>query len=170
MFLGIALRMFLGIVWLTSGADKLWHPVDGVSLLRHLGLTRVGSAFVKVVGVIEVAIGATWVLVPVLSAVATIAVLVTYSLAMLRLIINHSTVRCACGGLLGSEPVSWRTLARNGLLAAVAALLGVTSRGPVHAAILSWIQAIAAGASFALLLAIVSQLGEVLSKGARHAH
>lgn len=162
MFVVNSVRMFLIVVWLTSAVDKLRQPGDGVVLVRHLGWGTVPAYAIRLVGIGEMCLAAWWVAFPLLAAIGTIAVLCTYTMVLAPLVAAGAIVKCACGGLLGSEPVSRRTLVRNGALIVAAV---VAAFGRVSASVSwDWANLALAGASIALGFGAVLQLAEVLSE------
>ena len=157
------------IVWLSSGIDKVVRPDDGVALARYVGWEGAVPGVIRAVGGVEILIGGAWLTIPRLAAVATGVFLVVYSLAIGRLVMAGSSIRCACGGLLGSEPVSWRTLARNGVLVLAAGVSGVHGIDNLTVSPVQGMDLFAAGCSMALMLGVASQVGEIVFGGAADA-
>jgi hypothetical protein len=168
MFVLDALSVFLATVWITSGIDKVLHPEDGLALGRYLGWIGATRGAVRTVGTGELALGASWLVVPRIAGPVTVVFLVGYSALMAQVLRGGSEIRCACGGVLGSEQLSWRTLVRNGLLILAALFASVRSSLHTPALPIDWFGVVAAGTSMAIMLGVMSQLGEFLAEGTQY--
>jgi uncharacterized membrane protein YphA (DoxX/SURF4 family) len=116
----VAARVVVGLVLLLAGAlkarDKTW-PASAA----RFGLPRPGAVALPwlevVLGALLVAqIGGR------LTALAAAALLAGFTAAVAAHVARHDEVPCACFGALSSAPVSGRTLARNVVLVALAAV------------------------------------------------
>ena len=124
MFILEALTVFMAILWLLSGGEKVLSSEPGVKLLGELGWPNAPTWPIQMIGVVELATAGGWVLAPRWAEWATVAMLGAYSVTMARLVIRRSAADCACGGLLGNSRVSWMTVGRNLFLIILAILAG----------------------------------------------
>jgi hypothetical protein len=123
----------LGCVWLTASLAKLEdlgaarEAVSGFGIVRGRTARLLGTAlpFAELLLGLCLLVGfQTWA-----AAWASAALLALFSAAILAAVMRGREVECNCFGQLGRGVVSWRTLARNGVLM----LLAVTaSAGAPH--------------------------------------
>jgi uncharacterized membrane protein YphA (DoxX/SURF4 family) len=117
---GVAARVVVGLVLLLAGAvkarDKTWPAAAA-----RFGLPRPAAAALPwlevVLGALLVAqVGGR------LTSLAAAALLAGFTAAVAAHVVRRDDVPCACFGALSSAPVSGRTLARNVVLVALAAV------------------------------------------------
>ncbi|MEY2567031.1 MAG: hypothetical protein QOE35_1560 [Actinomycetota bacterium] len=118
--MGVAARVVVGLVLLLAGAlktrDETW-PASAAGF----GLPRPAA---RVLPWLEVALGALlvaqaggrW------TSMAATALLAGFTAAIAAHVARHDDVPCACFGALSSAPVSGRTIVRNAVLVALAAV------------------------------------------------
>jgi peroxiredoxin len=120
----LAARLLLAAVFATAAATKLAAGPGSRQALAGLGvpdrltrplavllpLAELGTAVALVLGP-----SARW------GAIASLALLLAFSAAIVLNLVRGQAPDCVCFGRLHSAPVSWWTAARNGLLALVAA-------------------------------------------------
>lgn len=94
------------------------------------------------------------------------AIAATLLLGLFVVAIGHSLARgaspdCHCFGKLHSEPVGWRTLARNGMLAALAVFVAVAGSAHAGPSATAWIARLSGAGAIALggALALVALAG-----------
>lgn len=118
--MGVVARALVGIVLLLAGAlkarDRTWPEAAG-----RFGLPRPGAIALPwlevVVGALLVAqYGGRW------TALGALVLLVAFTAAVGARVARGDEVPCACFGALTAAPVSRRTLARNLVLTALAAV------------------------------------------------
>ena len=120
-----AARLLLAAVFLLGGATKLVDPVGFRKGLRDFGLPRgLLRPMLIMLPVLELAVAAA--LIP--SSLAwygawgALALLAAFLIALCTVMVLGRRPDCHCFGQLHSARVGWRTLVRNGLLIACAAL------------------------------------------------
>ena len=125
-----ALSIGLALVFASAGVAKLRRPRPTARAFRALG---VPDGLARVVPIVELALALGLVVAPI-TAVAAIALLVAFSVVLVR---AEAGVRCACFGSASAEPVSWVQLVRNALLIVAAAIASTaTPLVPALAAVL----------------------------------
>ena len=86
--------------------------------------------------------------------VAALALLLAFCAAIALAMVRGKTPDCHCFGQLHSAPVGWKTLVRNGLLAAAAACIVVAGRDDPGADAFAWASALDSIEWLALALAV----------------
>jgi hypothetical protein len=104
-----ALALGVAAVFAWAGAGKLAAPKRARRAFRRLG---VAPSLARVVPVVELALAAAIVVVPV-TALAAAALLGAFTVVLAR---ADDGVGCACFGSASTTPISWVHLARNALL------------------------------------------------------
>ena len=128
---GTAMVLLLIVVGVLAVAavTKALTPGATTRQLSELGVPA-AAVVALVLPLVELTVAVAAVAAPRLGALAAVALLAAFSLVLVPVVRSGRAVRCGCLGSLGREPVSARTLARNGLLAA-AALPAIGLAGPV---------------------------------------
>jgi uncharacterized membrane protein YphA (DoxX/SURF4 family)/peroxiredoxin len=161
-----ALRLVLAAVFATAAVGKLRDLEGSRSAVRDFGVPRRAAAAVGLLlPLTELAIAVA--LVPAPSArwgaVAALALLLAFIAGIANALRRGEAPDCHCFGQLHSAPAGRGTIARNGVLAALAALVVVEGPGP---AIDAWIGdrtgielvAVAGGTTSLILGALALQL------------
>ncbi|MDQ3864544.1 MAG: TlpA family protein disulfide reductase [Actinomycetota bacterium] len=127
-------RLLLVAVFTLSGVAKLADQAGSRQAMIAFGVPRgLAKPFGLLLPLAELAVAAA--LLPAVTAwwgaLGALALLVLFVVGISANLANGRKPDCRCFGQLHSAPVGWKTLARNGLLVAVAAL--VIWRGPENA-------------------------------------
>ena len=131
---GDVLAIALAAVFAWAGAAKAVDRTTTARSFRALGLPAV-TALTTVVPVTELVLAAGLVLVPGVAAPLALAVLVGFTVHLVRARRAGVTVGCGCFGTARRGPVSGRDLVRNAVLGA-AALAVAVDHGTVYVAAL----------------------------------
>jgi thiol-disulfide isomerase/thioredoxin/uncharacterized membrane protein YphA (DoxX/SURF4 family) len=152
------LALVLTGVFATAGVAKLLDPRGSREAARSFGAP---DRLARVVGVglplSEIAIAV--ILLPQATrwyaAGAALALLLVFCTAIGRAILRGETPECHCFGQLHSEPAGSRTLARNGVLAAAAALIVFTGRDDAGPSAVAWMASLNGHEWLVLALAVL---------------
>lgn len=170
MFIPWSFGIFLALLWIFSGIDKLAHPREGVLIWRRLGLRAGAVPAIRGLGLLEALAGLAWVAAPRDALWVTLPLLAVYAAGMAWLVTRQAPVNCACGGLLGSDRISWLTVARAVLLMGITAVAGQVGPTPLWvAAGPSLPEAALAGTAVAGLMHVLSAISNLPSWDAPHA-
>jgi uncharacterized membrane protein YphA (DoxX/SURF4 family)/peroxiredoxin len=129
----LALRLLLAGVFLVAGVAKLRDRDGSRQALEDFGvpdsLARPAGLLLPVA---EIAIAAALIVPPSArwGALAAAALLAVFVLAIANALAHGRAPDCHCFGQIHSEPAGWSTLARNGLLIALAAVVAAFGPGP----------------------------------------
>ena len=94
---------------------------------------------------------------PHLATWCTLGLLLVYTVALARLASEREDVACACGGLLGSDRVTWFTVGRDVVLVGLTLVAGRAASAPLwRAAGASLVQVVLAGTAVAVLVYALS--------------
>lgn len=116
----------LALVLAVAAAAKVHRPGETAQELATIGL-RVPRALALALPAAELAVAVALVVAPGWGGVAAFALLAGFTTVLARLVVSGRPVACRCFGGLSTKPVSALTLARNGVLLALAA---VAATGP----------------------------------------
>ena len=132
---------------------------------RATGLVAAGLALTELVVALLLLFPATrwW------GAIAALALLALFSVAVARAMARGESPDCHCFGQLHSAPAGWRTLARNGVLALIAAFVVVAARDDGGPSVFAWTTRLTGVELLALALA-VTVVVVVASSGYAVAH
>jgi uncharacterized membrane protein YphA (DoxX/SURF4 family)/peroxiredoxin len=157
-------RLFLAAVFALSGVAKLADQAGSRQAMIAFGLPRsLATPLGRLLPLAELAVAAA--LVPAVAAwwgaLGALALLLAFVVGIGANLAQGRKPDCRCFGQLHSTPVGWKTLARNGLLMAVAAFIvwkGTENAGP---STVGWVGDLTATQLFGLLfgLVIVALLG-----------
>jgi peroxiredoxin/uncharacterized membrane protein YphA (DoxX/SURF4 family) len=133
--------VFLAVVFAVAGVAKLLDPKGSRGAARAFGVPDRLAAFASValpgaeivVALLLLPTTTRW-----FGGVGALALLLAFCAAIGVAIARGTSPECHCFGQLHSEPVGWRTLVRNGTLAAVAALLVVSGRDDAGPSVVAW--------------------------------
>jgi len=162
-------RLVLAAVFAVAGAAKL-HDRRGTqhAAVEFGAPVGVSGAIAFVLPLAELAVAAL--LIPsgtaAVGAVAALALLVLFSLAVSVSLLRGRAPECHCFGQLHSAPASWKTLVRNGVLAGIAAVVLAGSLSGHSPSVVSWIAGLesaeAIGLGAALAIAALVTAGSVV--------
>ncbi|HEU4658413.1 MAG TPA: TlpA family protein disulfide reductase [Capillimicrobium sp.] len=159
----LAIRLVLGATFAVAGAAKLADRKGSREALRGFGVPDGAVAPLAVaLPLAELAIAAA--LLPArtatVAAACALVLLLAFVAAIARAVRRGEAPDCHCFGQLHSEPAGGRTLARNGVLAALAVVVVAAGAGDPGPSAVAWLGdlsgaaavAVAAGAFAAVLL------------------
>jgi peroxiredoxin len=141
-------RLLLAAVFVTAGVAKLVDQATFRRAVRQFGVPRFASGPISLaMPVVEIALAAA--LLPATSArwgaAGALALLSMFSAAIVYNLARGRTPDCRCFGQLHSSPIGWSTLARNGGLAGLAALVVWAGGAAAGGSITDWASGITAG-------------------------
>jgi peroxiredoxin len=146
-FSAVAMRVLLAAVFLIAGVAKLANRGETAQILRDFGAPRLLQPFGVLLAPLEVAV-ALGLLFAATSWYAAWAALLLLTLFIVGIGANLARGHqppCNCFGQLHSRPISWRTLVRNGVLAAAALYLLVSGPPPASADLLALLASLSSG-------------------------
>ncbi|MDH3679233.1 MAG: hypothetical protein OEV40_04700 [Acidimicrobiia bacterium] len=111
----------LAVVLVAAAVAKARRPAATATEFAELGLAWPG-ALARLVPLVELACAAALVATPAWGGVVSFALLAAFTAVLVTVVRSGRVVRCSCFGGVGSQPVSARSLARNAVLLALAAL------------------------------------------------
>ena len=154
----LGVRLLLAAVFATAGAGKLLDPAGSRRALEDFGVPARLAALGRIaLPAIELGVAAALVVRPSArwGAIAAVALLVAFIVVIANALARGRAPDCHCFGQIHSEPAGVSTLARNGALAALAAL--VVGRGP-GPSVDAWLTA-RSTSELALLLTAAGAIG-----------
>ncbi len=109
---GVGASILLGLVFVLSGGSKVAAGPQWPAQARSLGAP---AAVVPVLPWIEIVLGAVLVvqLAPVAAAAIALAVLVAFTVLIVRRLAEGRHPPCACFGTWSARPLGWGHVARN---------------------------------------------------------
>ncbi|MEZ5411464.1 MAG: MauE/DoxX family redox-associated membrane protein [Acidimicrobiales bacterium] len=115
------MNLALLVVLVAAAASKLVRPAAAADHMADLGLRR-PRLLARAVPVAELAVGLVLVAAPGPGAAAALGLLAAFTVVLVRTVRSGRQVSCGCLGAFDrGRPVSWRTVARNLVLMAMAA-------------------------------------------------
>jgi len=156
----LACRLILSAAFIVAAVAKLADREGTRTSFREFGVPAAAvPAAVIAVPLVELAVAAT--LLPSATATgaawAAVALLAVFTVAIARVVASGQEAECHCFGSVSSRPVGPGTLARNGVLIAMAAAVGIGGAGAsptAWVADLSTTEAVLASVSLALALGL----------------
>jgi thiol-disulfide isomerase/thioredoxin/uncharacterized membrane protein YphA (DoxX/SURF4 family) len=152
-------RVALAVVFAVAGLEKLRDREGTRHALGEFGvpapLTR-GVGFALPLAELAAAVLLLPARTALYGAVAALVLLALFSAAIGWNLAHGRTPECHCFGQLHSAPASWRTLARNGVLAAVAIVTLVASISEPGTSTTAWIADLDGAELLALVVAIAA--------------
>lgn len=139
-------RLLLAAVFLLAGVSKIGDAKGAIQTFRDFGIPKPLAAPLSVLlmmGEICVAIALIPIAFAWYGACGALALFLIFLLAIGIVMARGRNPECNCFGKLHSSPIGWKTLARNGLLAALAGWLVL--RGPLKDGPSLWGHLVAAG-------------------------
>jgi uncharacterized membrane protein YphA (DoxX/SURF4 family)/peroxiredoxin len=126
-------RLFLSAVFLLAGVAKFADPKRAIQTLKDFGMPAAIAPVLSLLLLVgEIAVAAV-LIPPALAwygACGALALLGIFVIGVAITLARGRNPDCNCFGRLHSSPVSWKTLARNGILGALAGWL--VFRGPLR--------------------------------------
>jgi peroxiredoxin len=176
-FLLLLVRVLLAAVFLVAGLSKVGDLAGSRRALRDFGIPSVlVSPLGVVLPVVELALAVA--LLPRASAwwgaVGALVLLLAFMVGIGVSVSKGRTPDCHCFGRLHSEPVGWRTVARNAVLVVLAALVVWHGRSDPGASAVAWLggltaaQAIGLAAGLVLVCAVAAQGWVILNLLRQH--
>jgi hypothetical protein len=151
-------QLLLSVVFVVAAVAKLADRSGTRAALEAFGVRRLAASAATLLPVVELVVAVA--LVPAATArwgaLAALALIGIFSLAILRTLRSGSTPDCNCFGGLSQTEVGRGTLVRNGLLGSVAAFIAL---GGHSVSALDWITVPAAQDRVAIVLLIACLLG-----------
>jgi len=155
----LAARLLLAVVFAVAGGAKLADRVGTRRAVGDFGAPELlARPLAFLLPLVELAVAAL--LLPATTApagaVGSLALLFLFSTAIAVNLARGRTPDCHCFGQLHSAPAGWTTLARNGLLAAVAGLVLAGSLDRPDRSALAWVGRLAGAELLALAVAVAA--------------
>ncbi len=138
----VAARLVLAAVFAVAGATKLADRAGtGKAVLEFGAPERLAGGLALGIPLVELAISGLLLAAPTAAygAVGALVLLAIFSAAIGWNLARGRTPDCHCFGQLHSAPAGWRTLARNGVLAGIAAIALVGAIEEPDASAIAWI-------------------------------
>ncbi len=128
-------RCLLAATFLIAGTAKLTHRRASIEALRDFGVPRFAQPLIPWLPPVEIAVGAGFLFAASAwyAAWAAGLLLVMFITGIAANLVRGRQPPCNCFGQLHAKPISWQTLARNGVLTACATWL-IVSPPPLPAA------------------------------------
>src|SRR5215212_6338351 len=151
-------RLVLALVFVVAGLAKLADRKGSRQAVADFGVPAILAAPIGILlPLVELVVGVT--LLPASTAwwgaLGTLALLLLFAAGISVNLARGKKPDCHCFGQLHSAPAGWKTLSRNGVLAAIAALIvwrGYAGAGP---SALSWIATLSAAQLAGLIAGLV---------------
>lgn len=156
---GLAATLIVAAVFVAAGAAKLADRAGTRTALREFGVpVALIPLLSSALPLAELAVAALILYGPTraVGAAGALGLLALFSVAIAVRLANGDAPSCNCFGQLRSAPVSWKTLARNGVLAVLATTaLAAGLLGETPSAV-AWIGNLGASSTLALVLALTA--------------
>ena len=138
-FGSLAARCLLAATFLIAGAAKLANRRASIQSLRDFGTPLVAQPLIPLLAPVEITIAAAFLFAASAwyAAWVAAALLLVFIVGIAAKLARGQRPPCNCFGQLHSKPIGWRTLARNGGLAACAT--GIIVHGPPQPAADLWV-------------------------------
>ena len=123
----------LAVVFTWAALAKLVRRDETADAFGSLGL-RHPAELAVVVPLLELFVALELLLMPLVGAYGALFLLVAFTVVLVRVVRRDVAVGCACFGSMSNrpaEPVSWRSLVRNGVLVALALVVAAGASGPI---------------------------------------
>jgi uncharacterized membrane protein YphA (DoxX/SURF4 family) len=165
--LALVARVLLAIVFATAGSAKLLDLQSSRDTVEAFGLR---PSFARLIGTalpfLELACAGALLVQPSCrwAAAAAVTLLVVFSGGVAVALSQGRTPDCNCFGVVSSEAISWRTLARNGVFAAVGVF--ALAAGP-GSSLTGWTQNLTAANLLAGILFLCAALATVAAVSLR---
>jgi peroxiredoxin len=151
-------RLLLALVFALAGATKLADRAGSRQAIVDFGLsTRLASPLGVLLPLCELAVAAA--LIPTATAwwgaVGALALLLLFVVGISLNLARGRRPDCRCFGQLHSAPAGWATLARNGVLAAVASFVVWRGKDAAGASAVGWLRDFSAAQLLGLIAGLV---------------
>jgi thiol-disulfide isomerase/thioredoxin/uncharacterized membrane protein YphA (DoxX/SURF4 family) len=135
----LAVRLVLAAIFMVAGIAKLVNGQASIQALRDFGMPRLVQPLGALLPPLEIAVAAGLLFVPGAwyAAWGALGLLGMFIAGIAANLARGHQPACNCFGQLHSRPISWRTLVRNGVLAACATWL--VASGPPQATADLWV-------------------------------
>ena len=121
---GYVTAALLAVVFWVAGTSKLRAPDRVAEEFVAMGI-RSPELAARVLPAVELIVAVLLVAVPWVGATFALALLVVFTVVLVRVVRSGAVVPCACFGAVSQQPASWLDVARNvALMAAAAVALG----------------------------------------------
>jgi len=152
-------RLFLASILVVAGVAKAIEPAGTRKALIGFGVPeKVAVPLGWCLPFVEIAVALA--LIPLstawLGAIAALALMLIFTLAIGVTLLRGRTPECNCFGQLHSMPVSWTMFTRNLMLAAVAALILAWGKQPPGLSALNWVAESKTAQTMILLMSSVA--------------
>ncbi len=159
---GVALILLLAAIDKLRDLDLFAVVVEQYRLLPR-GVGRLVAVVVPVAEIVA-AVMLLWPAARVAGAVLACTLLLGFAAAMaINLLRNRRDIACGCGGLGGTQSLSWPLVARNGVLA----LLALAGAGEGAARAFTWLDLVTVLGATLALLALYSAFTQLSANGPR---
>jgi methylamine dehydrogenase accessory protein MauD len=151
-------RLLLAVVFALSGVAKLADRAGFRQVTIDFGVpSRLATPLGIFVPLAELAVAAA--LIPTVTAwwgaLGALALLLLFTAGIGANLVYGRKPECRCFGRLHSAPVGWKTLARNGLLLALAAFVAWSGTEKAGASAVSWMGALSTAQLLGLIFGLV---------------
>ena len=154
---GLAASLLIAVVFAVAGIAKLGDQAGTRTAVREFGVpASLGNLFALVLPMAELAVAVLLVnsSTRVIGALGAIALLAIFSVAIAIQVARGRAPKCLCFGQRHSEPVGWKTLARNGVFAVLAVTALTAAAQGDTPSIVAWIGDLDSNTVIALVLAV----------------
>ncbi len=151
---GVATMMAIGLaaVFTVAAVVKAIAPETTTREFGQLGLPA-PAVLARVVPAFELSVVAALLVMPRLGSVLASATLIVFTGVLVVVLRSGRQVSCGCLGSLSSEPISWSTVARNGVLLLMAVTAGMSPR-----LVVPGIESVVAASMLVLISVVAVQL------------
>jgi hypothetical protein len=126
---GYACALLLAAVFVRAAAAKVARPAQTAVTFAALGVPG-AAATARAVPIVELVVAGALLAASSVGAIAALLVLVGFTALLSKAVLSGLQTPCNCFGAARAEPVSWSDVARNVMLAGLAAL-ALRASGPV---------------------------------------
>jgi uncharacterized membrane protein YphA (DoxX/SURF4 family)/peroxiredoxin len=152
-------RTVVALALLTAGAAKIGRPTRTREMLREFGVpSRLAPLLGWLLPLAELGLGVA--LVPAATArwgaIGSLALFLVFLAAIGWNLALGRRPDCACFGAALAGPIGWKTVSRNLILVALAALIVLEPATGVGPGLLHWVEALTAGESIALGIGLLA--------------
>ncbi|MFZ3579182.1 MauE/DoxX family redox-associated membrane protein [Virgibacillus sp. DJP39] len=116
----LALKIFLGIVFLSTCIEKVYHYSSHKQNIKNYGMMN--EKFIPIIALLDVLLEsavALFLIIGVFDVYALsfgVILLLFYTFAIILNLTKGNRFKCGCGGIAGDSMISWKLVIRNFLL------------------------------------------------------